>query len=204
MLFECVTPYDRAGGSGMSGTGQGQLPDDFLDLVDLYCSGLIDDEGFHRLESMLLDSPSRAASTSSRTFTTIPRSNSRSGRVVRPMRCSSSSRLVPARYEKAACGQPSDGVSRRWSRGWVGCGGRSRAPGGGNCGRSILAARSGRSGRSQPWPKSPPRAASPGWSTLRIADGPARSKSPAATCRPARSCGWSGGWPRSNLTRGRG
>jgi hypothetical protein len=40
----------------MSGSGQGQLPDDFLDLVDLYCSGLIDQEGFHRLESMLLDS----------------------------------------------------------------------------------------------------------------------------------------------------
>jgi hypothetical protein len=41
----------------MSGTGQGQLPEGFRDLVDLYCSGLIGDEGFHRLESMLLDSP---------------------------------------------------------------------------------------------------------------------------------------------------
>ncbi len=41
----------------MSGTGQGQLPDDFLELVDLYCAGLIDEQGFHRLESMLLDSP---------------------------------------------------------------------------------------------------------------------------------------------------
>jgi hypothetical protein len=41
----------------MSGAGHGQLPDDLIDLVDLYCSGLIDEEGFHRLESMLLDSP---------------------------------------------------------------------------------------------------------------------------------------------------
>jgi len=30
------------------------LPDDFADLVDRYCSGLIDDEEFHRLEAFLL------------------------------------------------------------------------------------------------------------------------------------------------------
>jgi len=31
-----------------------KLPDDFTDLVDRYCSGLIDDEEFHRLEAHLL------------------------------------------------------------------------------------------------------------------------------------------------------
>ena len=40
----------------MSGTGQGELPDDFFDLVDVYCSGLIDEDGFHRLEAILLES----------------------------------------------------------------------------------------------------------------------------------------------------
>jgi hypothetical protein len=40
----------------MNDTGSGDLPGDYLELVDLYCSGLIDDEGFHRLEAMLLDS----------------------------------------------------------------------------------------------------------------------------------------------------
>ena len=33
-----------------------ELPDDFLDLVDAYCSGLIDDDGIHRLEAILLGS----------------------------------------------------------------------------------------------------------------------------------------------------
>ncbi len=40
----------------MSDTGQGELPGDYLDLVDLYCSGLIDDQDFHRLQAILLES----------------------------------------------------------------------------------------------------------------------------------------------------
>ncbi len=39
----------------MSDTGQGELPGDYFDLVDLYCSGLIDDQDFHRLEAILLE-----------------------------------------------------------------------------------------------------------------------------------------------------
>jgi hypothetical protein len=31
-----------------------ELPDDFADLVDRYCSGVIDDDGFHKLEAILL------------------------------------------------------------------------------------------------------------------------------------------------------
>jgi hypothetical protein len=40
----------------MIDTGPGELPGDYLELVDLYCSGLIYDDGFHRLEAMLLES----------------------------------------------------------------------------------------------------------------------------------------------------
>jgi len=40
----------------MSSTVRSELPGDYLDLVDLYCSGLIDDDRFHRLESFLLES----------------------------------------------------------------------------------------------------------------------------------------------------
>ncbi len=36
-------------------TGGSEMPDEFHDLVDLYCSGLIDEAGFHRLEAMLLE-----------------------------------------------------------------------------------------------------------------------------------------------------
>jgi hypothetical protein len=35
-----------------------ELPGDFVDLVDAYCSGLIDDDGIHRLEAILLESDS--------------------------------------------------------------------------------------------------------------------------------------------------
>jgi hypothetical protein len=42
----------------MSETCQGELPGEYFDLVDLYCSGLIDDEDFHRLEAILLKSAS--------------------------------------------------------------------------------------------------------------------------------------------------
>ena len=38
----------------MSGDGRGDLPAEFLDLVDVYCSGLIDDAGVRRLEAILL------------------------------------------------------------------------------------------------------------------------------------------------------
>lgn len=38
------------------GHGRGELPAEFLDLVDDYCSGLIDDAGVRRLESCLLES----------------------------------------------------------------------------------------------------------------------------------------------------
>jgi hypothetical protein len=41
----------------MMGDGRGELPAEFLDLVDDYCSGLIDDAGVGRLESFLLGSP---------------------------------------------------------------------------------------------------------------------------------------------------
>ena len=40
----------------MSDTSRGELPGDYFDLVDLYCSGLIDDVGFQRLEAILLES----------------------------------------------------------------------------------------------------------------------------------------------------
>ncbi len=36
--------------------GQDHLPDDFFDLVDDYCSGVVDETGFRRLETILLDS----------------------------------------------------------------------------------------------------------------------------------------------------
>src|SRR5277367_6361410 len=36
-------------------TGPGDLPGEYPDLVDLYCSGLIDDDGFRRLETILLE-----------------------------------------------------------------------------------------------------------------------------------------------------
>jgi ferric-dicitrate binding protein FerR (iron transport regulator) len=41
----------------MSGDGRGDLPAEFLDLVDAYCSGLIDEPGVGRLESYLLARP---------------------------------------------------------------------------------------------------------------------------------------------------
>jgi hypothetical protein len=41
----------------MSGDGRGDLPAEFFDLVDAYCSGLLDDAGAARLESYLLGSP---------------------------------------------------------------------------------------------------------------------------------------------------
>jgi hypothetical protein len=40
----------------MSGDGRGDLPAEFFDLVDEYCSGLIDDSGAGRLEAYLLAS----------------------------------------------------------------------------------------------------------------------------------------------------
>jgi hypothetical protein len=40
----------------MINRGQGELPEDYFDLADLYCSGLIDDEAFYRLETILLES----------------------------------------------------------------------------------------------------------------------------------------------------
>jgi hypothetical protein len=40
----------------MNGNGHHELSGDLLDLVDLYCSGLIDENGFHRLEEFLLES----------------------------------------------------------------------------------------------------------------------------------------------------
>ena len=40
----------------MSGDGRGDLPAEFLDLVDDYCSGLIDEAGVGRLEALLLGS----------------------------------------------------------------------------------------------------------------------------------------------------
>jgi hypothetical protein len=39
----------------MSGDGRGELPAEFLDLVDDYCSGLIDESGVRRLEAFLLE-----------------------------------------------------------------------------------------------------------------------------------------------------
>jgi hypothetical protein len=38
--------------------GQSELPGDFHNLVDAYCSGLIDDDGIQRLETILLESSS--------------------------------------------------------------------------------------------------------------------------------------------------
>jgi hypothetical protein len=40
----------------MSGDGQGELPAEFFDLVDEYCSGVIDETGVRRLEGYLLGS----------------------------------------------------------------------------------------------------------------------------------------------------
>ena len=40
----------------MSDTGQGELPGTYFELLDLYCSGLIDDQEFHRLQAILLES----------------------------------------------------------------------------------------------------------------------------------------------------
>jgi hypothetical protein len=40
----------------MSGDGRSELPAEFFDLVDEYCSGLIDESGIGRLETYLLDS----------------------------------------------------------------------------------------------------------------------------------------------------
>jgi hypothetical protein len=40
----------------MSGDGRGELPAEFFDLVDEYCSGLIDESGVGRLEAQLLGS----------------------------------------------------------------------------------------------------------------------------------------------------
>jgi hypothetical protein len=37
-------------------SGRSELPDEFMDLVDLYCSGLIDETGLVRLEAILLGS----------------------------------------------------------------------------------------------------------------------------------------------------
>ncbi len=48
------------------------------------------------------------------------------------------------------------------------------------------------------------RSISPGWSTPRTAGGRARTRSQAATCGPASSCGWNEGWPRSSSTGVRG
>ena len=38
----------------MSGDGRGDLPAEFFDLVDEYCSGLLDGPGIGRLEAYLL------------------------------------------------------------------------------------------------------------------------------------------------------
>ena len=40
----------------MNDTGQGELPCEYFDLVDLYCSGSIDDQDFQRLQAILLES----------------------------------------------------------------------------------------------------------------------------------------------------
>jgi hypothetical protein len=40
----------------MRGTDRSDLPGDYLDLVDGYCAGLIDDDGVRRLEAFLLES----------------------------------------------------------------------------------------------------------------------------------------------------
>src|SRR5262249_42856316 len=46
----------RARGGSMSGDGRGDLPAEFFDLVDEYCSGLVGESGIRRLESYLLGS----------------------------------------------------------------------------------------------------------------------------------------------------
>src|SRR5262249_591356 len=48
-------PHARARGGRMS--GRNDPPEPWLDLIDGYCSGLLDDEGHRRLESYLLASP---------------------------------------------------------------------------------------------------------------------------------------------------
>src|SRR6185312_9410408 len=43
-----------ARGGGMSGDGRGELSAEFFDLVDEYCSGIIEESGVRRLEGYLL------------------------------------------------------------------------------------------------------------------------------------------------------
>src|SRR5689334_11172164 len=45
-----------ARGRGMSGDGRGELPAEFFDLVDEYCSGIIGESGVGRLEGYMLGS----------------------------------------------------------------------------------------------------------------------------------------------------
>ena len=95
----------------MSDTGQGELPGDFLDLVDLYCSGLIDDDGFPPARGDSARERGGAASFRRRISITTPRSSSRFARAARPMRFLISSRPRPDRPRRPRRPRPS--VARR-------------------------------------------------------------------------------------------
>ncbi len=198
-LFECVRRSHGARGSGMSGDGRGELPAEFLDLVDDLLLGA------HR---RIRGPPARGPLARER------RGASPFRRVFPP------SHRDPFRGPRRAGGRGGAGAARI---------SRARVPGGrddGDSGRSRrpwpvprpwmglaallataaavvlwlgLGAESAAYACRRP-PGSRPVRTSPGWSTPRTAGGTTRRSGRAGTCAPARTCTWSGGWPRSSST----
>ena len=186
----------------MSDTGPGELPGDYLDLVDLYCSGLIDDLDFHRLEAMLLEHEGAR-----RHFVDYFQHHTEIQFAIRASRAADAVldqlSLPPVRLTKP--NRPGQWrlpeIRMRW---WIGI-----AAGALLLATVVAASRVGipigsvHRGTVRV-PSRQRRPTSRGWSTLRTAGGRARARSRAATCGPARSCGWNEDWPKSSSTGVRG
>ena len=183
--------------------GQGELPGDFLDLVDAYCSGLDRRRRNPPARGDLARERGGAAAFRRRISTTTPRSSSRSAPAGPPTRswigspAPAGSRPGEARVRPGGCRGPGSLAGWASRRASPSCSRRSRPSGHlariGPAGR-VACRRRGHASRRQ----------------RRLADqrpglplGRRRTRSPAATCDPARSCGWSEGWPRSSSTGAR-
>ena len=187
----------------MNGDGRGELPAEFLDLVDDYCSGLIDETGVRRLEADLLES-----AEARRHFAEYFHHHTEIQFAVR------AGQAAEAVLERLA--SPGAGAARRGRSGAA-----RRSPARARCGvawmglAALLATAAAvvvwlGSGRpvASAADRRPAKPAGENIAWLVNAQdcrwdehGP---EARAATCEPARSCAWSGGWPRSSSTAARG
>ncbi len=196
-------PVPRARGGGMSGDGRDELPAEFLDLIDDYCSGLIDESRGRTARGLLCSSSAEAR----RHFAEYFQHHTEIHFAVRAGRAAEA---VLERLAIAGEGPRGRDVERRGpepsapgvARSLDGpCGPAGDGRGGG----PLAGLRGGpvASAAAQP-AASRPRRTSRGWSMPRTAGGTTRSSVRAETWATARNFTWPGGWPRSSSIAARG